>query len=82
MSGFILENRMFIEVAYRLMHALTREIVLSVLGAQGSLYLLVALATFDLGDHQKFALKWAVLASMALLVGGVLFGGFPFHRAH
>lgn len=46
-----------------------------------SLYLLVALAKVDLGDHQKFALKWAVLASLALLVGGVLFGGFPFHRA-
>lgn len=45
-----------------------------------SLYLLVALAKVDLGDHQRFALKWALLASFGLFIGGVLFGAFPFHQ--
>lgn len=45
-----------------------------------SLYLLVALAKVDLGDHQRFALKWAILASFGLFVGGVLFGAFPFYQ--
>lgn len=45
-----------------------------------SLYLLVALAKVDLGDHQRFALKWAVLASAGLLVGGLAFGAFPFYQ--
>ncbi|MFC3943748.1 citrate transporter [Pseudomonas gingeri NCPPB 3146 = LMG 5327] len=45
-----------------------------------SLYLLVALAEVDLGDHQRFALKWAILASFGLLVGGLLFGAFPFYQ--
>ncbi|TQI33202.1 CitMHS family transporter [Pseudomonas aeruginosa] len=46
-----------------------------------SLYLLVALSKVDLGEHQRFALKWACVASLALLVGGVLFGAFPLYRA-
>nr|WP_280528776.1 CitMHS family transporter [Pseudomonas salomonii] len=45
-----------------------------------SLYLLVALAKVDLGDHQRFALKWAILASFGLFLGGVLFGAFPFYQ--
>ncbi|MCQ2999959.1 CitMHS family transporter [Pseudomonas syringae] len=45
-----------------------------------SLYLLVALAKVDLGDHQRFALKWALLASFGLFIGGVLFGAFPFYQ--
>jgi len=45
-----------------------------------SLYLLVALAKVDLGDHQRFALKWAIFASFGLLVGGLLFGAFPFYQ--
>ncbi|MGE8059511.1 CitMHS family transporter [Pseudomonas sp. NPDC089547] len=45
-----------------------------------SLYLLVALAKVELGDHQRFALKWACLSSFALLVGGILFGAFPLYR--
>jgi CitMHS family citrate-Mg2+:H+ or citrate-Ca2+:H+ symporter len=45
-----------------------------------SLYLLVALAKVDLGDHQRFALKWAILASFGLLAGGLLFGAFPFYQ--
>jgi CitMHS family citrate-Mg2+:H+ or citrate-Ca2+:H+ symporter len=45
-----------------------------------SLYLLVALAKVDLGDHQRFALKWAVFASFGLLAGGLLFGAFPLYQ--
>ncbi|PHN17142.1 CitMHS family transporter [Pseudomonas sp. ICMP 561] len=45
-----------------------------------SLYLLVALAKVDLGDHQRFALKWALLASFGLFIGGMLFGAFPFYQ--
>ncbi|WP_425928720.1 CitMHS family transporter [Pseudomonas sp. NyZ201] len=45
-----------------------------------SLYLLVALAKVDLGDHQRFALKWALLVSMAMLVGGAMFGAFPLYH--
>lgn len=45
-----------------------------------SLYLLVGLAKVDLGDHQRFALKWAIFASFGLLAGGLLFGAFPFYH--
>jgi CitMHS family citrate-Mg2+:H+ or citrate-Ca2+:H+ symporter len=45
-----------------------------------SLYLLVALAKVDLGDHQRFALKWAIFASIGLLAGGLLFGAFPLYQ--
>lgn len=43
-----------------------------------SVYLLVGLAKVDIGDHQRFAIKWGILVSMALLAGGLLFGAFPF----
>lgn len=46
-----------------------------------SVYLLVGLAKVDIGDHQRFAIKWGILVSMALLVGGILFGAFPFYHA-
>jgi len=46
-----------------------------------SLYLLVGLAKVDLGDHQRFALKWAIFASFGLLAGGILFGAFPFYHS-
>ncbi|HAX9716066.1 TPA: CitMHS family transporter [Serratia marcescens] len=45
-----------------------------------SLYLLVGLAGVDIGDHQKFAIKWGILASLALLLGGLLFGAFPLYK--
>ncbi|CAI1015148.1 CitMHS family transporter [Serratia entomophila] len=45
-----------------------------------SLYLLVGLAGVDIGDHQKFSIKWGILASLALLLGGVLFGAFPIYK--
>lgn len=45
-----------------------------------ALYLLISLAKVDLGDHQRFALKWAILSSLSLLAGGLLFGAFPFYH--
>ncbi|MEE7545979.1 CitMHS family transporter [Xanthomonas sp. Kuri4-1] len=42
-----------------------------------STYLLVGLAKVDFADHQRFTLKWAVLVSLLLLGGGLLFGLFP-----
>ncbi|MDF2914397.1 MAG: citrate transporter [Pantoea agglomerans] len=43
-----------------------------------SLYLLVGLAKVDIGDHQKFSIKWGIIASLAFLACGLLFGAFPF----
>lgn len=45
-----------------------------------ALYLLISLAKVDLGDHQRFALKWAILSSLSLLIGGLLFGAFPLYQ--
>ncbi|KMM75316.1 citrate transporter [Xanthomonas sp. NCPPB 1128] len=42
-----------------------------------STYLLVGLAKVDFADHQRFTLKWAVLISLLLMGGGLLFGLFP-----
>ncbi|MDU4094410.1 MAG: CitMHS family transporter [Pantoea sp.] len=42
-----------------------------------SIYLLVGLAKVDIGDHQRFSIKWGIVVSMALLVGGIVFGTFP-----
>ncbi|AAF83131.1 Mg++/citrate complex transporter [Xylella fastidiosa 9a5c] len=42
-----------------------------------STYLLVGLAKVDFGDHQRFALKWAVLISMVLLLSSLLFLIYP-----
>jgi CitMHS family citrate-Mg2+:H+ or citrate-Ca2+:H+ symporter len=42
-----------------------------------STYLLVGLAKVDFADHQKFTLKWAVLVSLVMLAGGLLFSLFP-----
>jgi CitMHS family citrate-Mg2+:H+ or citrate-Ca2+:H+ symporter len=43
-----------------------------------STYLLVGLAGVEFGDHQKFTLKWAVLISLVLMAGGLLFSLYPF----
>lgn len=45
-----------------------------------SLYLLVGLAKVDIGDHQRFSIKWGILISFALLIGGILFGAIPIFR--
>lgn len=42
-----------------------------------STYLLVGLARVELGDHQRFTLRWATLVSLALLLGALLIGVFP-----
>ena len=42
-----------------------------------STYLLVGLARVELGDHQRFTLRWATLVSLALLLGALLVGVFP-----
>ncbi|HHW4677998.1 MAG TPA: CitMHS family transporter [Xylella sp.] len=42
-----------------------------------STYLLVGLAKVDFGDHQRFTLKWAVLMSVLLMMGSLLFALYP-----
>ena len=43
-----------------------------------STYLLVGLAGVELGDHQRFTIRWAVLTSMVLLMIGLLTAVIPF----
>ncbi|MCI2263230.1 CitMHS family transporter [Xanthomonas indica] len=42
-----------------------------------STYLLVGLAKVDFADHQRFTLKWAVLISLVLMGGSLLFALYP-----
>lgn len=42
-----------------------------------STYLLCGLAKVDFGDHQRFTLKWAVLISLLLMVGSLVFALYP-----
>lgn len=42
-----------------------------------STYLLVGLAGVDFGDHQRFALKWAVAICSLMMLIAMLSGGFP-----
>jgi CitMHS family citrate-Mg2+:H+ or citrate-Ca2+:H+ symporter len=42
-----------------------------------STYLLVGLAGVELGDHQRFTIKWAVITSFVLLMIGLLTGVVP-----
>ena len=44
-----------------------------------STYLLCGLAGIDFGQHQKFAIKWAILTCLVMMLGGLIFGGFPFY---
>lgn len=44
-----------------------------------SVYLLVGLAKVDIGDHQCFSILWGILISLALLIGGILFGAIPIY---
>jgi len=43
-----------------------------------STYLLVGLVEVELGDHQRFTIKWSLLTSLVLLVIGLLLGVIPF----
>ncbi|WP_294901358.1 CitMHS family transporter [Tatumella sp. UBA2305] len=45
-----------------------------------SVYLLVGLAKVDIGDHQRFSIKWGIFISLALLVGGIIFGAIPVYH--
>jgi citrate-Mg2+:H+ or citrate-Ca2+:H+ symporter, CitMHS family len=42
-----------------------------------STYLLVGLVGVELGDHQRYALKWTALTSLVLLAGGLVVGVIP-----
>ncbi|GHH55127.1 MULTISPECIES: CitMHS family transporter [Gammaproteobacteria] len=42
-----------------------------------STYLLCGLAKVDFADHQRFTLKWAVLISLLLMAGSLLFALYP-----
>jgi len=42
-----------------------------------STYLLVGLAEVELGDHQRFTIKWSLLTSLVLLVVGLVTGVIP-----
>src|SRR5687768_5780399 len=43
-----------------------------------STYLLVALAGVELGDHQRFTIKWSIITSFVLLAIGLMVGVIPF----
>lgn len=43
-----------------------------------STFLLVGLAGVDLGDHQRFTLKWAVLICLIMAATAMVTGAFPF----
>ncbi|GLK87446.1 hypothetical protein GCM10017655_05080 [Pseudomonas turukhanskensis] len=40
-------------------------------------WLLAGLAGIELGDHQRFTLKWAVAICLCILVAALLMGIFP-----
>ena len=44
-----------------------------------STYLLCGLAAIDLGQHQRFAIKWAILTCLVMLFAAIIFGIFPFY---
>ena len=43
-----------------------------------STYLLVGLAGVELGDHQRFTIKWSIITSVVLLLVGLVVGVIPF----
>jgi CitMHS family citrate-Mg2+:H+ or citrate-Ca2+:H+ symporter len=42
-----------------------------------STYLLVGLANVELGDHQKFTLKWSAISALVLLLIGLATSVIP-----
>ena len=42
-----------------------------------STYLLVGMARVDIGDHQRFTLKWALVAALVSLGVALVTGAFP-----
>ncbi|ENW82880.1 hypothetical protein F909_01156 [Acinetobacter sp. ANC 3929] len=45
-----------------------------------STYLLCGLAAVEMGDHQKFTLKWAFITCCVLMGSALIFGVFPFYN--
>lgn len=45
-----------------------------------STYLLVGMVGIELGDHQRFTIKWALCSCLVFLVALLLLGGFPLLR--
>jgi CitMHS family citrate-Mg2+:H+ or citrate-Ca2+:H+ symporter len=43
-----------------------------------STYLLVGLAGVELGDHQRFTIRWSIITSLVLLLVGLVVGVIPF----
>lgn len=46
-----------------------------------STYLLCGLAGIELGQHQKFTIKWAIVTCLFMLVTALLLGVFPFYSS-
>ncbi|WP_445115225.1 CitMHS family transporter [Acinetobacter sp. WZC-1] len=46
-----------------------------------STYLLCGLAGIELGDHQRFTLKWAIVTCLVMLLTAMLFGIFPLYSS-
>lgn len=44
-----------------------------------STYLLCGLAGIDLGQHQKFAIKWAIITCLVMMFAAIICGVFPFY---
>lgn len=44
-----------------------------------STYLLCGLAAIELGQHQKFTIKWAIMTCLVMMVAALIFGIFPFY---
>lgn len=42
-----------------------------------STYLLVGMVGIEMGDHQRFTMRWAVVSCLVFLAALLLFGGFP-----
>lgn len=46
-----------------------------------STFLLCGLAGIELGQHQKFTIKWAMLTCLVMLVSALILGMFPFYSS-
>ena len=46
-----------------------------------STFLLCGLAGIELGQHQKFTIKWAILTCLVMLISSLVLGIFPFYSS-
>ena len=44
-----------------------------------STYLLCGLAGIEMGQHQKFAIKWAIVTCLVMLISAMVLGVFPLY---